>query len=465
MNGLVTQPFVAFLLVLALAPCGTADGPSLASPTAAPPAGGETPAPGQGARAAMDSEPPPEADEPTPPPAPPDLPLQVAALGIHSPLGARELAVLQEIVARATHREDVFAKMGGSSIESRAYLHCFGRGDNVDLGARTDLAATLEHFQAGNASGSDPFRRDSLAAKVGWSLRQGLAGRPPRVVEETRAIDARYALAFFGGNDVQGRDPRTFGERMERVLELLSARGVVPILGAVMPRGDNPVMDEMARRYNRTTRALARAWGLPYVDFYAAVDGLPGRGLAGDGVHPNVLLVGGRSRACDLTEEGLERGQNQRNLRTLEVLDRLRRALTSGEPLDEVGEVAHGAGTPTAPRRLAALPFGERVAATALGAELDGYSCEGAPDAPGRERVYRVRVEAPTKLWMSAYAGSATPRLFVLGATPDPQTCVHHGVGFEHELAPGVHHVVVELPPDAPDDVTVTVLADGPVAD
>ncbi|MBX3250697.1 MAG: SGNH/GDSL hydrolase family protein [Myxococcales bacterium] len=456
----MTQSFVALLLLLALAPCGTSEGPLVASPTVAP-AGGETAAPGQGARAALAAETPP-ADEPAPPPSPPDEPLRLAEPSVHSPLGPRELEALRAIVERATRREDVFAKMGGSSIESRAFLHCFARGDDVDLGARTDLTATLEHFRGGNAGGGDPFRRESLAAKVGWSLRQGLTGRPPRVVEEARVTDARYALAFFGGNDVQGRDPRTFGERMERVIELLGARGVVPILGAVMPRGDNPAMDEVARRYNRTSRALARAWGLPYVDFYAAVAGLPGRGLAGDGVHPNVLLVGGRSRACDLTEEGLERGQNQRNLRTLEALDRLRRALSSGEPLDESPAAPYGAGTPASPLRLAELPFGERVPAATLGAELDGYSCEGAPAAPGRERVYRVRVEAPTRLWMSAYAGSAAPRLFLLGATPDPSTCVHHGVGFERELEPGVHHVVVELPPGAPDDVTLTVLADGP---
>ncbi|MCB9611083.1 MAG: SGNH/GDSL hydrolase family protein [Sandaracinus sp.] len=432
--------FLALALLVALAPCGGST--TSEAPVPAAPSGGETVAPEVGARAA--ATPPPPSDEPAPPPAPPDPVLSVRAPSIHSAITPRELAALEAIAARGEHRDDVFAKMGGSSIESRAFLHCFGRGDHVDLGAQTALEASLEHFRAGNAQGRDPFRRESLATKVGWSVRHGLTGRPPRVLEEVRAIDARYALAFFGGNDVQARDPREFGERMEHLLELLTERGVIPVLGAVMPRGDEAEMDEVARRYNRLSRALAMAWGLPYVDFYLAVDGLPNRGLAGDGVHPNVLLDGGRSRACDLTPEGLERGQNQRNLRTLEVLDRLRRARSEGA-LDPAHDAAFGAGSATAPLHLTEVPYGER--GTERSAELDGYSCEGARPSPGGERVFRIRVETPTRLWVAAFARTGPePHVHVLGAAPDPATCVTFGPQLEVDLAPGVHHVAVEAP-------------------
>ncbi len=436
-------------LAVAVAPCGGSSGETPPAPT---PTGGETvPSNDVGSRAAEADAP--NEDPPAPEP-PPDVALRVAPPRVHSALGATELEHLRAIAARASHRDDVFAKMGGSSIESHAFLHCFGRGDHVELGAHGALSETLEHFRAGNAGGRDPFRRESLATKVGWSVRHGLTGRPPRVLEEVRAIDARYALAFFGGNDVQGRDPREFGRRMEQLLDLLTSRGVIPILGAVMPRGDEPEMDEVARRYNRVSRTLARAWGLPYVDFYAAVEGLPGRGLAGDGVHPNVLLDGGRSRACDLTEAGLERGQNQRNLRTLEVLDRLRRGLANG-PLDEAVEVASGPGSATAPRRLVEVPFGER--SDALSRELDGYACEGARPSPGGERVYRVQIERPMRLWIAAFTREgAEPHVHVLGATPDPSTCVAVGPQLEVDLAPGVHHLAIEAPTDGP----LTVLID-----
>ena len=446
------MPHVALVVALALtlAPCGGST--SSETPPAPRPAGGETlPSNDVGARAAQADAP---NDDPAPPEPPPEVALRVTPSSVHSTLGPAQFDALRAIAERGSHREDVFAKMGGSSIESHAFLHCFGRGDHVALGPHTALSETLEHFRAGNAQGRDPFRRESLATKVGWSVRHGLTGRPPRVLEEVRAIDARYALAFFGGNDVQGRDPREFGRRMEHLLELLTTRGVIPILGAVMPRGDDPEMDEVARRYNRVSRTLALAWGLPYVDFYAAVDGLPGRGLAGDGVHPNVLLDGGRSRACDLTEEGLLRGQNQRNLRTLEVLDRLRRALTDG-PIDAPSEPASGPGSATAPRRLVQVPFGERT--DALSRELDGYSCEGARPSPGGERVYRVQLDRPTRLWIAAFTREGNePHVHVLGATPDPSTCVAFGPQLEVDLAPGVHHLAIEAPTDGP----LTVLVD-----
>lgn len=448
--------FLVVLLAIALVPCGGSSAPA-ETPSAANPAGGERDALEIGARAADAPTP---IEEPEPPAPPPDPALTRVTDTVHSPLSERELIGLRAIAERGARRDDVFAKMGGSSIESRAFLHCFGRGDRVDLGVHEALSETLEHFRAGNAQGRDPFRRESLATKVGWSVRHGLTGRPPRVLEEARAIDARYALAFFGGNDVQGRDPREFGRRMEHLLELLTERGIIPILGAVLPRGDDPAMDEVARRYNRLSRTLARAWSLPFIDFYAAVDGLPNRGLAGDGVHPNVLLDGGRSRPCDLSETGLERGQNQRNLRTLEALDRLRRARGSG-PLDPSPGDAVGAGSATAPLHLVRVPYGERT--TERSAELDGYACAGARPAPGGERVLRVRVDVPTRLWVAAFARRGPePLVHVLGASPDPASCVAVGPQLEVELGPGVHHLAVEAPTE---EEPLTILVDASVVE
>jgi hypothetical protein len=121
-----------------------------------------------------------------------------------------------------------------------------------------------------------------------------------------------------------------------------------------------------------------------------------------------------------------------------------------------VREDAFGAGTATAPRQLARVPYGERV--TTLAAELDGYSCEGARASSGGERVYRVRLEEPTRLWIAAFAASGPePHVHVLGAAPDPTTCVAHGPQLEVELAPGVHHIAVEAPTA---DAALTILFD-----
>ncbi len=436
-----------------IAPCGN---PNPAIGTPAPQTGAERP-PTTERTPPMAS--PPAETEPEPLRAP-DPPLAQRPRHVHGRLSPRTVERLRQIAARAELREDVFAKMGGSSIESLAYLHCFGTDRNLDLGGREALRPTVEFFRRGRAGGRrDPFRRQSLAAHKGWSLRHGLTGRPSRIIQELRATRARYALVLFGGNDVQARNPRRFGEQLEKVLESIVGRGVVPVLGSTSPRGDDPMMDVWARRYNRMSHGIARAWALPYIDFYLAQQELPNRGLAGDGVHSNVLLEGGRGRACVFTEEGLERGMNMRNLRTLESLHRLRAVMAGEPPPDPEPEPSVGEGTAASPLRVAYAPFAEHLLAPSLGASLDGYGCEGAGPAPGPERVYRVRVEEPTRLWFSTLARRGTSRVFVLGAEPDPASCVAAGSEVEVELSPGVHHIVAELQPQR-EDATLTFMLD-----
>jgi len=395
-----------------------------------------------------------------PEPAPP---LRRRPPRIHSRLSPSTVAHLRAIAATADLRDDVFAKMGGSSIESFAYLHCFASDRHLDLGGREELRPTIEFFRGGRADRRhNPFRRRSLAAHKGWSLRHGLTGRPTRIVRELRATRARYALLLFGGNDVQARNPRRFGTQLEKTVETLVHRGVVPVLGSTSPRGDDPAMDLWARRYNRISRGIARAWDLPYINFYLALEALPRHGLARDGVHSNVLLDGGRGRPCVFTEEGLQRGMNVRNLRTLESLHRLRSVLGGQAAPDPEPERPTGEGTAASPLHVASAPFAERRGAADLSASLDGYSCEGSASADGPERVYRVLLGEPTTLWLSTLARRGTARVYVLGAELDPASCVASGEELEIELGPGVHHIVAELQPEG-DGASLTFMLDYPV--
>ncbi len=361
----------------------------------------------------------------------------------------------------------VFAKMGGSSVESRAYLHCLARDQNLDLGAHENLRDALMYFREGRAARRSPFSRESLSAQVGWSLRQGLAGRPSRAIQEVRAINARWALTFWGGNDVQGRNPRRYAERLLSLIDDLERRGVVPLLAATTPRADDEGMDLWARRYNRVTRGLAEALALPYVDFYAAIVDLPNHGLAGDGVHPNVHLVDGRSRPCDFTEAGLRRGQNQRNLRTLQLLDAVYPVLAEGTQESSTESAAEDttenaaesatvedppAGTSAMERALPsevvtpygldAVPTGIRVEASSQ--SLDGYSCEGMAAAPGPEQVLHIRTDTSIALEFDVYAGSAT--LAYLGNQPRADQCISHGTDrLATVLEPGDHYIAIEV--------------------
>lgn len=447
----MSSPLPLVLVALVLSPCGATE-PS--EPMHAE--GGETPALAS-APVVETIEP----DEPDEPPPPPDPALSVALPRVHSRLTPEVVANLREIVAAGNRSEDVFAKMGGSSIESRAFLHCLAHDRNVDLGGRTELVETLEFFRNGTIPGSHgAFDRGSIAARKGWSVRHGLTGRPSRVLQEIRATSARYALVFFGGNDVQARDPMRFGERLEQLIDSVLPRGVIPVLGATTPRGDDPEMDAWARKYNRISRGIAHARGFPYVDFYLALQELPNRGLAGDGVHSNVYRDGNRHRACVFSEDGLQSGMNMRNLRTLESLHRLRQALGEGDPPDPSPDALFGAGNAEEPLRLASLPHGEyHGTVSELTSSIESYACgdEEPVERPGGDRVYRVRVEEPITIWAAALARRASVAVYLLD---DELGCVSGGDDeLEVELQPGVHHISVEVSPDR-DDATLTVLFD-----
>ena len=119
-------------------------------------------------------------------------------------------------------------------------------------------------------------------------------------------------------------------KRLVYLVEELAAMGVVPILGAALPRR-NSYKDRWISRFNAITEAVAKHWSLPYIDYHAALSALRHKGLARDGVHPNVLGQGGLKAACQLTEKGLRYGNNLRNLLTLEMLDAVRKAVGDGD--------------------------------------------------------------------------------------------------------------------------------------
>ncbi|MBW2222865.1 MAG: SGNH/GDSL hydrolase family protein [Deltaproteobacteria bacterium] len=251
----------------------------------------------------------------------------VLALGVAGSAGAEpnELgdavqAHIREIHARNPElRDDAFSKMGGSSVASKAFLYCFST-PHVDLGEHPDLTGTIEYFDTGKRNS---FNRESKATGVSWNLRYVLGGRPANFRKELNATQARWALVLFGGNDAQNENERIYLRRLVYLIEQLEEMGVVPVLGSALPRR-NSYRNRWIRRFNDITEAVANHWSLPYIDYHAALSALPRKGLARDGVHPNVLGRGGVRTACQLTEKGLRYGNNVRNLLTLEMLSALR---------------------------------------------------------------------------------------------------------------------------------------------
>ncbi len=283
--------------------------------------------------------------------------LLIAALTAAASVRAEPLELDESVVdhVRQIHaidperRDDVFSKMGGSSVASQAFLHCFAT-EYVDLGERPELAETIDFFVTGRRNS---FNRQSEAAGVSWNLRYVLGGRPASFRVELEETGARWALVLFGGNDAQNENERVYLKRLVYLVEQLEEMGVVPILGSAMPRR-NASKDRWIHRFNLITEAVAKHWSLPYIDYHGALSALPRKGLARDGVHPNVLPPGGYKTSCQLTEEGLRYGNNLRNLLTLEMLDTLRRVTDSGA--DETPANASPQGE--ARRECAAKPAG-----------------------------------------------------------------------------------------------------------
>ncbi len=365
------------------------------------------------------------------------------------------------VSARSERRNDVFSKLGGSSVVSRAFLQCFA-GKYVTLGEHQHLQPTIDFFRAQRVQGSNSFARQSLAARVGWSVRHGLGGRPSHVVKELQAAKPRFALALFGGNDVQGRNTFRFGSRLIELVELLERHGVFPVLGSTFPRKSKE-MDAWSRRYNQVSRAVADAWSLPYIDFYRAAKPLPSQGLARDGVHPNVYRDGGRSRACDLSAEALERGQNLRNQMVLETLDRLRRSLLGDEHRSEPGTMdTRGAGSSEDPIVIDQLPFAERFDVSAMHRGSGAMRCsESEPtldQGPTRARAYRMQVNQPLRLRFVSIGVRKKTHISLMRSptkrssasarsnTPEKSRCVQQmGHELAMDLSPGVWEIAVEI--------------------
>jgi hypothetical protein len=267
----------------------------------------------------------------TPPAAPLDAGTAVAPLSdalqrALPTLGEAELTRLRVIRAAGAARgmrEGVFAKIGDSITESGSYLFDVGEGW-YELGAFAALEPTIQHFRAQPLGDRNSFNRASACATAGWTASSALEGDPSSPLRaELSATRPGYAVVMYGTNDIDRDTPDGLQRNLTRILEIIEENGTVPILSTIPDRTDRAAAAPLAIAMNERIRALAVARHIPLMDYWAALQPLPARGLDGDGIHPNVYRgdAGG-----NFTAEGLRFGYNMRNLVTLLSLDRLRAA-------------------------------------------------------------------------------------------------------------------------------------------
>lgn len=218
-------------------------------------------------------------------------------------------------------RQTAVAKIGDALTASPAFLVDAGQfgcvfGDFEALNGLT-LAASLTIF----GDGSNSFTRISPAAVPTWTVADALAS--PNVASELDFTRATVALVMLGTNDLAFTDPAAFGRSLDSLVDSIESVSVVPVLSTIPRRIDTPASAQAVALLNAQIRQVAARRHLPLVDLFAITDPLGGNGLAQDGVTLSVEQTSGGPLSCDFSPAGLAFGFDQRNLLTLQVLDRV----------------------------------------------------------------------------------------------------------------------------------------------
>jgi hypothetical protein len=330
------------------------------------------------------------------PPEPPDGPQVYPTGRVHSPVSAYVAGRWLEIAAQGpTAHENVFIKAGASSTVSPNTLTCFADDAQVDLDAHAALEPTRQFFLGGDAAGTTPFDRPTIAAEVGRTAGWVIEGDPSPLAQELALLSPRIALVHYGTNDMgfgatYDAALANFYGNLSEVCDELQDQGVLPVLFGITRRADDPGAQAWVATFNTTVRGLAQQRQIPFVDLFEAVDRLPDAGLSGDGLHLNVDARG----ACVLDPEGLASGYNMRNLVALEALDRLVAVLDDGDDgLEPPLPPRAGDGSPADPIVIDTLPFADSRDTDLRGrASVDVWSGCSDSDESGPEIWYELHL-------------------------------------------------------------------------
>ncbi len=227
------------------------------------------------------------------------------------------------------NRVTVFAKIGDSITESGSFLSDVGFGWG-SLGTYTALDPTIRAFRAtaldrqdGEARNS--FNRASVCATAGWTTSDALSGGTSSPLRrELAATRPAWAIVMYGTNDIDRGTVTTFSANLGTIVDIIEANGTVAVVSTIPDRNDGPGPAASALRFNEAIRTLTAARHIPLLDYWAAMQPLPSRGVSSDRIHPSVYAMGGSVEPAYFTAAGLQYGYNMRNLTAIQMLDRLR---------------------------------------------------------------------------------------------------------------------------------------------
>jgi hypothetical protein len=378
-------------------------------------------------------------------------PTRYPADSVHSPLTAHVVENLRAIAAIDEGlQDDVFAKIGGSSLDSPRMLACFA-GEHVDralMGASAE--DTLDLFLGGDAGGGDPFSRDALSAVSGKTAAWAIDGDPSPLEQELEVTHPRFGLIEYGTNDMgMGSTYASamlgFADALVTLVDTLILQGVIPVLHTNRVRLDSTSADRWVETYNAVIRGVAQGRQVPLLDQFTLLESLPDFGLGSDGLHMSTYQEDGVPRTCRFHEDAMSYGYNVRNLATMDALARLTAALTDGlDAPDTSAGAMQGDGTLGSPFVINGLPFtAMRDTQDSTQAHFDTYSgCAAEQDESGPEHVYKLTLDAPTRLRALVLdQGAVDVDLHLLNETATVQGCMaRHDRLWEGTLGAGTYY-------------------------
>ncbi len=233
---------------------------------------------------------------------------------------------VQDILAQGNQKQ-VFAVVGDSISASGFFLKPIAQG-NYDLGEYGAFADTIDFF-------GESFAVESLAVHVGWTTENVLdpANNTWQVCQpdesplrcEYRVRRPAVALIMLGTNDVAAsRTLESYRANLRQIVQISIDQGVIPVLSTIPPMPLTPSNTARIDAFNQVVRETAKDFDIPLIDYWGALQAVPGYGISADGVHPNNPPDG---RSADFDDEHLQYGYTVRNLLALDALDMLRRSV------------------------------------------------------------------------------------------------------------------------------------------
>jgi len=214
---------------------------------------------------------------------------QLASIPVVPTISGNAVAIYQRGIEQGRNPQH-FIQIGDSNSASQAYLGLVGQG-NYALGSYGYLQSTIEYFIGG---GINSFTQKQQTAQSGnltttiidpiFADSRYCPGTAPLDCELNRTSPS-IAIIYLGAADRQTIDHETYYNALRTIVERSVANNVLPIL-TLMPTKPHPQRSELkGMEFNMIMLDIARQYDIPVINMWAAVRGLPEKGMENDLLH------------------------------------------------------------------------------------------------------------------------------------------------------------------------------------